>query len=62
MENFVFSLDFASATPEEWGARCTKLMDTVEAIGQTGPLMQEITEIANWLDWFYPELLDKRFQ
>ena len=62
MENFVFSLDFASATPAEWATRCSAMMDTVEAGGKTDALMHDITEIANWLSWFYPELLDKRFQ
>lgn len=49
-------------------ARLTYLMDKVEESGFHGtsegsenPLMLEIEDLANFLNWFYPDLLDPRF-
>lgn len=47
---------------------CTTLMDEIEAEGYVGsnddgdPRMVRISEIATYLSYFFPELLDKRFQ
>lgn len=49
-------------------AECSYLMDQIEAdfkgspADQEDPRMVRITEIANILAWFKPELLDPRFQ
>jgi hypothetical protein len=47
----------------------SNLMDEVEALGgshtsagSTDETMLRIEYLANYLDWFYPHLLDKRFQ
>lgn len=38
------------------------LMDEVEAGTNLEEHYRDIEAIANYLDWFYPDLLDKRFQ
>lgn len=38
------------------------LMDEVEAGSDLEEHRRDIEAIANYLDWFYPDLLDKRFQ
>lgn len=65
MENFTF--DFAGFAPDELAATLSNLMDEVEALGGAhtsdgdDPRMKKIMELANYLSWFYPDLLDKRF-
>jgi len=60
-------MDFKEHAPQELSALCSSLMDEIEASAYTGssddgdPRMVRIMEIANYLSWFYPELLDKRF-
>ena len=54
--------------PANMAAECSRLMDEVEAEGgahhsdEGDPRMTRISEIATYLSYFYPDLLDPRFQ
>lgn len=55
-------------TPEAMASHLTQLMDEVDRLGITvdsatseDETIQRIDALANYLSWFYPNLLDKRF-
>lgn len=60
-----FDATTSVAKPEDIAAECSALMDEIEAEGSAAdsddPRMVRIGELATYLSYFYPDLLDKRF-
>ena len=60
--------DLETEQASRWSRELTSLMDEVDALGVAATseesedeVMARIEFLANYLSWFYPELLDKRF-
>ena len=60
--------DMQDEQAARWSRELTSLMDEVDALGvavtsedSEDEVMARIEFLANYLSWFYPELLDKRF-
>jgi hypothetical protein len=60
--------DMLDEQASRWANELTSLMDEVDALGVAATsedsedaVMARIEFLANYLSWFYPQLLDKRF-
>jgi len=60
--------DMQDEQASRWARELTSLMNEVDALGvavtseeSEDEVMTRIEFLANYLSWFYPELLDKRF-
>jgi hypothetical protein len=60
--------DMLDEQASRWARELTSLMDEVDALGvavtsedSEDAVMARIEFLANYLSWFYPQLLDKRF-
>ena len=60
--------DMLDEQASRWARELTSLMDEVDALGTAvtsedseDEVMTRIEFLANYLSWFYPQLLDKRF-
>jgi hypothetical protein len=60
--------DMQDEQASRWARELTSLMDEVDALGvavtsegSQDEVMARIEFLANYLSWFYPQLLDKRF-
>ena len=60
--------DLETEQASRWARELSSLMDGVDALGvdvtsedSEDEVMARIEFLANYLSWFYPQLLDKRF-